>query len=223
MEIKLKGKYKMNIFISGFPRAGTTMLCLMMNYFEDCDVYSDAERHPSDFAILESNKKHIVLKQPFGVLEFTPLYDYKSLNSDYGCKIVSLVRHPFDVGTSIHANDRSIYWVPIDMIIRNCEEYLNNQDNTDVLFVRYEDLMRDTAKELDRVSEFLGCSHNYGFWDFYKHPHAALSKNNSLNEPRKIDTNSIGRWKEEEHAIRVMELKASELVEYIEKLGYTYE
>ena len=34
------------IFISGFPRAGTTMLCLMMTYFDDCDSHCKAEEHP---------------------------------------------------------------------------------------------------------------------------------------------------------------------------------
>ena len=71
-----------NVFISGFPRAGTTMLCLMMNYFENCEAHSDAERHPSAFSILKTDKKYLVLKQPFGCKEFLPIYTYETLKHD---------------------------------------------------------------------------------------------------------------------------------------------
>lgn len=211
---------KINVFISGFPRAGTTMLCLMMNYFNDCDVYSDAERHPQDFLTLETNKKYLVLKQPFGVKSFIPLYTYESLELDYKCKIISLVRDPRDVGTSIHVIDSSRYWCSIGMIIRNCEECLKNIDNQNVLFVRYEELVTNTEKQLDRVSDFLGCNYSKNFVNFYKLEHAKLKKNDSLGVRRKINAASIGRWKEKKHAKRIAELMTPKLQEYIKKLGY---
>lgn len=209
-----------NVFISGFPRAGTTMMCLIMNYFDSCDVYSDAERHPSDFSILNTNKKYLVLKQPFGVKEFTPLYTYESLELDYKCKIISLVRDPRDVGTSIHASDASRYWVSIGMIMRNCEEYIKNIGNTSVLYVRYEELVRDPKSELDRVSDFLGCNYSDDFSNFYKLPQAGLLKNISLGKPREIDSKGIGRWREERHVKRIEEIMAVVPQEYITKLGY---
>lgn len=213
-----------NIFISGFPRAGTTMLCLMLNYFENCKVFSDAERHPQDFSTLNTNKDFLVLKQPFGYFdEFPPKYDYSSVESDYGAKIISLVRHPLSVGTSRHANDPSIYWVPIDIIVRNCKEYLKHLKDPNVLFVRYENLVTKPEVELNKVSDFLGCEYSDGFWDFYKHPHASLPKNNSLGGCRAIDTSGVDLWNRSEHIERVKELLDSDLKEYITKLGYSYE
>jgi len=209
-----------NVFISGFPRAGTTMLCLMMNYFEDCEVHSDGERHPGDFSLLKTNKKYLVIKQPFGVKDFTPLYTYESLESDYNCKIISLVRDPRDVGTSIHAADPSRYWVTSGMIIRNCEEYLNNIDNPNVLFVRYEDLVNDTSIELDRIATFLGTTYSSNFENFYTLSNASLLKNNSLGKPRQINNKSVGEWRKEKHSKRVKELMTPKLQEYITKLGY---
>jgi len=208
------------VFISGFPRAGTTMLCLIMNYFENCDVHSNFERHPDDFYRLETDKKYLVIKQPFGVKEFTPLYTYRSLITDHGCKIISLLRDPRDVAVSRHAIAPSIYWVSLGIIIRNCEEYLKNINNKNVLFIRYEDLVTDTENELNKISNFLDCSYSNDFENFYTLDDAKLEKNKSLGTLRKIDSDSIGQWKREEHKERIKSIVTPELREYIKKLGY---
>jgi len=216
------GNRKMsNVFISGFPRAGTTMLHLIMNYFDDCDVYSDKERHPSDFLKLHSNKKYLVLKQPFGYYEdFPPPYNYISVQNDYNCKIISLVRDPRDVLVSVHASNPSIYWVPLEIVIRNCKEYLKHINDPNVLFIRYEDLVSNTIQELDKISTFLNVFYTNDFRDFYKHPDATLTKNNSLGILREINTDRVNNWKAEEHNERIKSVMSDELKMYIYKLGY---
>lgn len=210
-----------NVFISGFPRAGTTMLCLMMNYFKNCDVHSDQERHPSDFSRLKTTKKYLVLKQPFGYYDdFPPPYNFNSVQEDYGCKIISLFRDPRDVLVSIHASNTSIYWVPLEIVIRNCKEYLKHKNNSNVLFIRYEDLVSNTTQELDKISSFLGITYSTEFKDFYKQPDAKLKKNNSLGSLREINTDGINGWKNEIHKERINEVMTDELKMYINKLDY---
>lgn len=209
------------ILISGFPRGGTTMLCLMMKYFDGCDIHSKTEEHPIISASASTNKKYVVIKQPFGYYEdFPPIYDYKGLISDYGYKIISMIRDPRDVIVSRHRSNLNIYWVSIDIVLRNCKEYLDNLNNPDILFIRYEDLVTKANVEMDRISDFIGCSYSNDFTNFYKLPDARLDKNKSLNEPREISTKSIGNWKKEEHGERIKEVMTDELKYYIKKLGY---
>lgn len=224
------------IFISGFPRAGTTMLCLMMNYFDNCDVHSKAEEHPVIAASSDLSehyrsfygeiykkiyKKYLVIKQPFGCYEdFPPAYNYKDLIFDYGYKIISMVRDPRDVFVSKHRRNPNIDWVSPNMVLRNCKEYLNNLDNPGVLFIRYEDLVTKADIEMDRISNFIGGAYSKDFVNFYKLPDAQLDKNISLNGPREINTTSIGNWKKKEHEERIKEVMTDELKYYIKKLGY---
>lgn len=215
----------MKVFISGFPRAGTTMLCLMMNYFNACDVRSKEETHPVCMAeFLGNSKKYVVIKQPFGCYEdFPPPYSYESLISKYEYKIISLVRDPRDVAVSIHVLDPSRYWVSLEIIIRNCEEYLKHQGNPNVLFVRYEELVTNTESELDRISDFLGCTYRPNWVDWYKLDDAKLEKNISIGIPRKIDADGVGKYKKPEHVERMKSIMTPELQEYIKKLGYSVE
>ena len=110
------------VLISGFPRGGTTMFNLIIQYFNGCDVRSKEEIHPVAMAnFLETSEKYVVIKQPFGYYEdFPPPYNYKDLISKYNYKIISLVRDPRDVGVSIHPVHPGKYWIPLKIIIRNC-------------------------------------------------------------------------------------------------------
>jgi hypothetical protein len=163
-----------------------------------------------------------VIKQPFGYFEdFPPAYDYRLLVSNrYSYRIISMVRDPRDVLVSKHANDLNKYWVRLEVVIRNCEEYLKNLTNPDVLFVRYENLVTNPCREMDRVSFFTGFTYNSFFMDFYKLEEATWVINNSLNGPRKLDTDSIGNWKKREHKKRMKEVMTDQLKDYIVKLGY---
>jgi hypothetical protein len=210
------------LFISGFPRAGTTMMLLMMKYFDSCKVIDEGEFNPILFSKVKS-KKCIVIKQPFGYFEeFPPPYDYALLVSNgYNYRIISMVRDPRDVLVSKHASDLSKYWVSPIAVIRNCEEYLKNLNNPEVLFVRYEDLVTNPYREMNRISFFTGFTYRNSFTDFYKLEVATHPIHKSLNGPRKIDTYSIGNWKRKEHRRRMKEVMTDQLKDYIVKLGYT--
>lgn len=162
-----------------------------------------------------------MIKQPFGYFDdFPPPYDYDLLINKYGYRIISMVRDPRDVLVSKHMGDLSKYWVEPKFIYINCEEYLKRQNNPDVLFVRYEQLVIDPAREMQRISDFIGCGYSKDFVNFYKLPEAGLDKNRSLNGPRKISTTSIGNWKKQEHEERIKEIMTDELKYHIKKLGY---
>jgi hypothetical protein len=215
---------KPGVFISGFPRAGTTMMCLLMTYFDDCFVFSKEERHPLERpgrVVVPNTYKYFVIKQPIGYSDiFTPEYTCRLLTEQYGYKIIFMVRHPLDVLVSRHKFNPSIYWVEPERIITGSQCYVDNLDNTNVIFVRYENLVEDPRAELSRVSDFIGCPFNDTFNNFYNLPQAKLKKNQSLNSPRPIDKNSINNWKKEEHIERVKEVLTPELENYIKILGY---
>jgi hypothetical protein len=208
------------ILISGFPRAGTTMMLLMMKCFSECNVKSGGEYHPVLHAKVKS-KGCYVIKQPFGYFEdFPPPYDYDLLINQYGYRIISMMRDPRDVLVSRHKKDLSKYWVMPMFVFRNCEEYLKHQDNPSVLFVRYEDLVNDPVKEMHRIAEFVGAVYNDGFVNFYKLRDASSKINISLNGPRPIDTNSISNWKKPGNKEYIESIMTDELKDYIVKLGY---
>jgi len=213
------------LFIGGFPRSGTTMMLLMMKYFDKCKIQARGEFNPILFADTKS-KKCLVIKQPFGYFEeFPPAYGYALLVSNrYKYRVISMVRDPRDVLVSKYKYDLSRYSVDLKIVIRNCEEYLKNLTNPDVLFVRYENLVTNPCREMDRVSFFTGFTYDDSFADFYKLAEAKWPLSSStLNGARSIDTNSIGNWKKREHRSRIKEVMTDQLKEYIVKLGYTLE
>lgn len=210
------------ILISGMPRAGTTMLMLMMTSFKNCYVFTDMERHPL-IVVPQYNRNNFVIKHPFGYFEeFPPPYNYRELCDRYNYKIISMLRDPRDVLVSKHKKDLSKYWVEPLFVYRNCEEYLMNIDNPKVLFVRYEDLVTTTESQMNKISEFLGFECTDTYKSFFELKAAQNGVNISLNSPRPIDKDSIGNWKKEEHAERIKEVMDDTLISYIKILGYRF-
>jgi len=210
----------LKIFISGFPRAGTTMLRRIMLSFDGCRINRKvSEEHP-----ITDVTNYNVKKQPFGYFKrFAPPYNYKELIESHHYKIISMLRDPRDVLVSKHreiGSDIYRYWVEPRIVIRNCKEYLNNIGNPDVLFIRYEDLVRYTEQELFRISVFINRSYNDDYKKWYVFNDEELTIHRAVNSPRKIDTNSIGNWKLEKHKERLESVMTDELKYYIKKLGY---
>lgn len=212
------------VLVTGSPRSGTTMLILMMKYFEGCNVYSDKERHP-----LHPNKlmwhqyQYVVIKQPYGYYEhFPPYYDFQMLfKRKY--KIICMIRNYRDVLVSRHANNPEVYWVWPTIWIRCARQIIMNIDNPRLLMVKYEDLVSDSKKQMDRISNFLGCNYKENYIKFYETDDAKNPKNNSLNGPRSISKDSINNWSKPEHKDRVEYLtQFVELEELNNQLGYEY-
>lgn len=209
------------IIISGFPRAGTTMMNIIFTYFKNCETFALREKHPVHEANYKSKKKFFVIKQPMCYWEdFPPKYTCKSLTEKYGYKVIFMVRDPRDVLVSKHNSNKDIYWVELKYIFRLCKEYLKNIHNPNVIFIRYEDFVTQPERELDRISSFIGCSYHKDFYKFFERKEAKVKENQSLGTPRKIDTFSIGNWRREEHQERIKEVSSDILDYYIYRLGY---
>jgi hypothetical protein len=215
----------MQVLITGSPRAGTTMLTLMMHCFSNCDVYSNYERHP-----LHSNKfnetqnEYIIYKHPYGYFEeFFPYYDYQML-IDKGFKIISIIRNSRDVLVSRHQSDLSKYWVPVNIWKRVAKEVIKHKDDDDICNIKYEELVVLPYNTIDKISHYLECPYDNSFEDFFKLDNAELDKNKSLGKRREIDISSINNWAKDEHKEYIEELKKdTELVELDNELGYTYD
>lgn len=212
------------LFITGMPRAGTTLLTFLMNYFKDTFVYTDSENHPMAFKHLARHDGLFVLKQPYGYFEeFQPKYTYDDLLERPNWKIISLVRDPRDVLVSKHSVDRSRYWVPLKVVKRVAHEHLRHPDNPRVFRFKYEHLVTDPQDVLDSIAYFIQRSYYTDWRDFHKHWKVSSSRMSSaLNGPRPIDSSNIGNWKKEEHKERLAEIMAdAEIRQCIDDLGYT--
>jgi len=205
------------IFISGFPRAGTSVMRRLLISFEGCRVNVKVpEEHP----IIDTTDYN-VKKQPFGYFKrFAPKYSYEELINEYGYKIISMVRDPRDVLVSIHKSKPDDYWVEPRIVIRNCREYLRNVNNRDVLFIRYEHLVTNVVEQLDKIANFIGHPYGDDYKNWYKFPDEEANINLSLNSPRPLDTSSIGNWNKPEHVERIKAVMTDELRYFIVKLGY---
>jgi len=211
------------LFITGMPRAGTTLLTFLMNYFENTYVYSDTEYHPMSFASMVRHPGLFVLKQPYGYFEeFKPEYTYADILKRPNWKIISLIRDPRDVLVSRHASDKSRYWVPFKVIPRVTREHLKHYDDPRVFRFKYEELVTGTQEVLDSIAYFIQRSYHPDWADFHKHWKVSNSRMSmALNGPRPIDPSNIGNWKKEEHSERLAEIMADdEIRQCIVNLGY---
>jgi hypothetical protein len=114
----------------------------------------------------------------------------------YDWKIIWMLRDGRDVIVS--KNENNIYHCPVERWVKVHEEFFSYYFRENVLIIRYEELVNFPNNIMNDVGNFIEQKYQSDFHNFYQN----ININNKMNigiKPRKIDTKSIGNWKNPAH------------------------
>jgi hypothetical protein len=194
-----------HVVICGFPRSGTTLLQSMLEY-----GYPRARRFEWEIsaarAITRKFRRHemMITKRPPDLLFLHRLENYyRSRRAQL--RAIVMIRDPRDVLVSKHAAyDRPYFLDPKAWAVFNARYHYHRND-PEVLTVRYEDLVLRVGEVQRHIEAFLGRRAERAFEDFHKQSHSEFVEK-TLNGVRPLDASSIGRWRDEKHRTRMVEV-----------------
>ena len=231
----------MKVLCSGAPRSGTSMLNLLMTYFEDLNVYMDGT--PGD--LWETYNCFTTQQRPDGFIwnEFIKKHSITDFANE-GVKVVYIYRDGRDAliskrrtfthnGTSVIAERDQEYWYGPE--VSHCKKWLNSMDpvldiienpHKNIFLIKYEELVSDHEKVMKNLESFLGLKLN-DYSKFYKDFQGTynLSTEGAVGSEHKglrpLTPNS-GNWKAHKHSKRMMEIlkEFPEISEKLINLGY---
>ncbi len=121
-------------------------------------------------------------------------------------RIIVLIRDPRDMLTSRHSiTGPNQYFVELNLWTRYCSVMRECLHSSDILLLRYEDLVADTLEMQACIEAFTGETGRRPFVDFHLDPWTQFDKT-ALNGLRPVDGHSLGRWQRPEHRPRIEEL-----------------
>lgn len=211
----------MRYVLTGFPRAGTTMLYNMFRY-----ACPDLHYYDRETSIRNANKRLVMTKRPKDVFECVK-YSESPEN-----RFIVLIRDPRDVLTSKHANSQGLFKVSWDHSVKTNSSqgvvgktnglqdyYKGICDVTNPVMIRYEDLVTDTDAIQKMLEKELSLNFEKDFKDFWKQaPPKRLT--HQLNGLRPPDTNAIGRYKNFRSRIKSQIQDFPEILDVLIELGY---
>lgn len=225
----------MKVLICGCPRSGTTLMSVMLGYFENTHVIKE-ERSPLSFIkgarryklckSIEKNGKIFVIKKPNRMIGAKSYYSIKEAVKG-GFKIIFMIRDGRDVIVSKHKKKNSNkveYYVRPEMWIEINRNNLLNTKTEGICYIKYEELVSNPTKIMNVLSSFLGVGYNPKFSEFYEFEKFDKSIASVMNGIRPITASQIGNWNKKEHLNRMLNLcNSSHLQEFCQtliKMGY---
>lgn len=207
----------------GFPRAGSTLLYLMMKNSVSNFKFFDKETKATKVL----TNKNVVTKRPMDI------FDYKKIIAKYlDTKFIINVRDPRAVLTSIHSNSEGRYKVNWDYSLftgtsgilpgktKGLLDYINIiYDVPNAIFVYYENLVKNPDIEQQRLGDFCGFDYKDSFSNFHKHSIPDLLKH-QLNGVRPLDIKPIEKWREHKERIKQQFKECPQLFDILIQLGY---
>jgi len=226
------------ILIGGCGRSGTTLLLSMLSAHKDLfaipkelGLFNGVERGPEGrlqsaridrlyFSLLRysipASAKRWCEKSPSNVTQIQAIDEHFKGRF----KLIHIVRDGRDVVLSIHPTDKTKYWVEPSRWVHDVQKGLDFIDHPNVHTIKYEDLLLDYSTVMEGITQFLSLdfSHELQQW----HEHATVRRNRAyFSEVGKIQTKSIGKWKQTKDQERVEQLYAEPgALELLQRLGY---
>lgn len=205
----------------GFPRAGSTLLYLMMRSSVSNYHFFDKEQRA-----LTVISKGVITKRPMDI------FDYKEILQKIDAKFIINIRDPRSVVTSVHAHSEGQYKVSWDRSLltgptgirpgktKGLLDYIKIVRKVPrAIFVSYEDLVQDPDVQQKRLGDFCGFIYKDSFSNFYKH--SVPSKlQTPLNGVRPVDVSNIDKWKEHPERIKQQFKECPELFDVLIYFGY---
>ncbi len=177
------------IYLMGCGRSGTWLLTGIMSTLADVALVAD-ELEVGYFGVMATDRKALVIKRAHRAFELVEeIPDVIT--------IVHIVRHPFDVLTSLHPVTRIGYhikpgrWIGEMLALK----YLIDTKKPNVFVVRYEDMVANPDKIQAQLASNLSIEISVLASDFAKSFAAPPKAIAAMHGLRKIDTRSVNRWK----------------------------
>ncbi len=211
-----------HIAVCGYPRSGTTMMLMMLEYaLPRAKRFGHEQSGWRAAAAAWRNHAVMVSKAPNDVFKLHRLRNFYG-NRGAAFRPILMLRDPRDVLTSRHVitgNER--YFVDIPQwkdYTAYIQHYLNDPD---VLVVRYEDFVDDVDGWQTRIESFAGERFDRPLNQFFTEERSDF-RTRALNGVRPVDTKSVGRWCKPEHRARLDEILCDvpEFPQVLIDLGY---
>jgi hypothetical protein len=177
------------IFIMGCGRSGTWLLTALFSTMSEIHLVP-IETTPFRFGLYATRSKNLVLKRDH--------LSYLDIEKIPECiNIAYIIRHPFDVLTSHNLTTQKKYHIDSKRWLgeMKCLKYLVDTKRLNTKIIRYEDLVFNPSKTQIEISEFFKLKINKStdkiVSSFNAPPEAVLA----MHGLRKIDTNSLYKFK----------------------------
>ena len=183
------------IYVMGCGRSGTWLLTGLFSTYSDLEIVP-RELGVEHFGLLTTKKKALVIKRDFAA--------HLRIEKIPECiEIAYIIRHPFDVLTSHNPTTGKTYHIDPHRWLSEMLslQYLLDSKRDHTTIIKYEDLVQDpdNSQTLIAAKLKLGISHPARLLDkVFRAPSEAVSAMHGL---RAIDTNSIGKYKNEPEKI----------------------
>lgn len=206
--------------VCGFPRAGSTLLYLMLRHsVKNCKFY---DKEMSVTKVL-SSKGNVCTKRPQDIFKCEELDDIQ---------YILTIRDPRDVLTSVHTNSEGQYKTGCKYSLKTSDKgivgktpglldyYKQLSKVPNPIVVRYESLVSDpNAEQIFLETQLPELEFAKNFSDFYK-SEIPSKLTHQLNGVRPPSTDNIGRWKKHPERIKQQLNECPELAEMVYELGY---
>jgi hypothetical protein len=188
-------------FIQGCARSGNTLfreLCATgFEKTEPLHLLKEQTECSLEFLIAATTP----LRQENGILlaswnrDASLAMDAKLLQAHPEIKVVSMLRRPFDILTSVHNINPGAYCVAPERLIAGlhlCERFKADQQ---VSTIRHEDVALRAEEVQRQITSAFGLKPIRSFTECYKHFSDRRRSIVALHAIRPIDATSVGRWK----------------------------
>jgi hypothetical protein len=211
-----------HILICGFPRAGTTLMQMMLE-----NAHPGARRFGREVggwrAATYSLRNHSIMisKVPHDIARLDALRRHYA-GRRAQLKIIAMIRDPRNILTSQRTLDGILQYVVCPARWRfYYRNLLEQREKEDVLIVRYEDLVSDVECEQARIEEFTGEKVTYPFRMFHEFERTDFDTS-TLNGLRPVEKTLLDRWREPMHRPRIQQVlrELPELPQALIDLGY---
>jgi len=210
-----------SVIICGFPRSGTTLLHLMLQTGYPTSRRFPRERPGLVLAKHEWPARHSLLisKRPNDVFWIDEIRDAYRARATRPRFIVT-TRDPRAILTSKHKG-RSGYYVSVDRWRGTFSHIRYAREASDVTVLDYGELVRDPKDVEQRLVEAVGEPPTAPLDSFSTAVPEGFNTA-ALNGVRPIDTASLDKWREPQHAERIRQIlvEAPELMSVLVEEGY---
>jgi len=211
------------ILIGGCARSGTTILLSVLSSHEDIHAFRRELGALSDFhdrrgqlepqridriyrTIVTSAIKKTATrwceKSPSNITQFENIDRYFKGNF----RFIHIVRDGRDVVLSRHPRDPAKYWVDPQRWVHDVSIGKTFEDHPAMHTIRYEDLITKFEETITGVCDFLGIEKSERIIQW--HNYTTVKRNNAYyTKVKKLNAQSIGKWKQPEHRSRSQELR----------------
>ena len=170
---------RIHLFGSG-PRTGTTLLYELMSTCFEIDGLIEHEAHVSDNPRKKCNI--FLTKHPSGFFAINTAMKFNKRL--YG---ICIIRDPRDAIISYHGSLKQKYWASLRYWIEFLKAYKTLRDNTNILFISYEDLVKSPDKTQNLlIKSFSFLNKKVNFSDFHNFTKPSSKSKLALKGVRKV-------------------------------------